>query len=297
MLNMDRREPVHSFRSPERMTTLTCGRFVLDLTRPRIMAIINTTPDSFSGDGLANDLDRALARAEQALAEGAEILDIGGESSRPGSEPVSEQQELDRVMPVLERLANGPVPVSIDTVKPGVMRAALAAGASLINDINGFRAEGAVEAVVRGNAALCVMHMQGEPRTMQADPRYDDVVAEVRDFLHARVDVLRKAGVAEGRILLDPGFGFGKTVAHNLAMLRDIGRFGERGYPLLAGLSRKSLLGVLTGRPMGERTIASVVSALIAVQRGASIVRVHDVAPTRDALKVWEAVVGEQAVV
>lgn len=276
------------------MTTLTCGRFVLDLTRPRIMAIINTTPDSFSGDGLANDLDRALARAEQALAEGAEILDIGGESSRPGSEPVSEQQELDRVMPVLERLADGPVPVSIDTVKPGVMRAALAAGASLINDINGFRAEGAVEAVARGNAALCVMHMQGEPRTMQADPRYDDVVAEVRDFLHARVDVLRKAGVAEGRILLDPGFGFGKTVAHNLAMLREIGRFGERGYPVLAGLSRKSLLGVLTGRPMGERTIASVVSALIAVQRGASIVRVHDVAPTRDALKVWQAVEGRQ---
>lgn len=274
------------------MTTLTCGRFALDLTRPRIMAIINTTPDSFSGDGLANDLDRALARAEQALAEGAEILDIGGESSRPGSEPVSEQQELDRVMPLLEHLVGGPVPVSIDTVKPGVMRAALAAGASMINDINGFRAEGAVEAVAPGNAALCVMHMQGEPRTMQADPRYDDVVSEVRDFLHARVAALRDAGVAGNRILLDPGFGFGKTIEHNLAMLRDIGRFGERGFPVLAGLSRKSLLGVLTGRPMGERTIASVVSALIAVQRGARILRVHDVAPTRDALKVWAAVDG-----
>lgn len=274
------------------MTTLTCGRFALDLTRPRIMAIINTTPDSFSGDGLANDLDRALARAEQALAEGAEILDIGGESSRPGSEPVSEQQELDRVMPLLEHLVGGPVPVSVDTVKPGVMRAALAAGASMINDINGFRAEGAVEAVAPGNAALCVMHMQGEPRTMQADPRYDDVVSEVRDFLHARVAALRDAGVADNRILLDPGFGFGKTIEHNLAMLRDIGRFGERGFPVLAGLSRKSLLGVLTGRPMGERTIASVVSALIAVQRGARILRVHDVAPTRDALKVWTAVEG-----
>ncbi|MBL8442431.1 MAG: dihydropteroate synthase [Zoogloeaceae bacterium] len=274
------------------MTTLTCGRFALDLTRPRIMAIINTTPDSFSGDGLANDLDRALARAEQALAEGAEILDIGGESSRPGSEPVSEQQELDRVMPLLEHLVGGPVPVSIDTVKPGVMRAALAAGASMINDINGFRAEGAVEAVAPGNAALCVMHMQGEPRTMQADPRYDDVVSEVRDFLHARVAVLSDAGVADNRILFDPGFGFGKTIEHNLAMLRDIGRFGERGFPVLAGLSRKSLLGVLTGRPMGERTIASVVSALIAVQRGARILRVHDVAPTRDALKVWAAVEG-----
>lgn len=274
------------------MTTLTCGRFALDLTRPRIMAIINTTPDSFSGDGLANDLDRALAKAEQALAEGAEILDIGGESSRPGSEPVSEQQELDRVMPLLEHVVGGPVPVSIDTVKPGVMRAALAAGASMINDINGFRAEGAVEAVAPGNAALCVMHMQGEPRTMQADPRYDDVVSEVQDFLDARVAALRDAGVAGNRILLDPGFGFGKTIEHNLAMLRDIGRFGERGFPVLAGLSRKSLLGVLTGRPMGERTIASVVSALIAVQRGARILRVHDVAPTRDALKVWAAVEG-----
>lgn len=272
------------------MTTLTCGRFTLDLTRPRIMAIINTTPDSFSGDGLANDLDRALARAEQAVAEGAEILDIGGESSRPGSESVSEQQELDRVMPLLERLAGGSTPISIDTVKPGVMRAVLAAGASLINDINGFRAEGAVEAVAPGQAGLCVMHMQGEPRTMQADPRYADVVSEVRNFLHARVDVLRAAGVSDDRILLDPGFGFGKTIEHNLAMLRDLARFGERGYPVLAGLSRKSLLGVLTGRPMGERTMASVVSALIAVQRGARIVRVHDVGPTRDALKVWEAV-------
>lgn len=272
------------------MTTLTCGRFTLDLTLPRIMAIINTTPDSFSGDGLGLDLERALARAEQALAEGAEILDIGGESSRPGSEPVSEQHELDRVMTLLERLAGGPVPVSIDTVKPAVMRAALAAGASMINDINGFRAEGAVEAVAPGNAALCVMHMQGEPRTMQVDPRYDDVVGEVRDFLHARVDVLRAAGVSRDRILLDPGFGFGKTIEHNLAMLRDIAKFGERGYPILAGLSRKSLLGVLTGRPMGERTIASVVLALIAVQHGARIVRVHDVAPTRDALKVWAAV-------
>lgn len=272
------------------MTTLTCGRFTLDLTRPRIMAIINTTPDSFSGDGLANDLDRALARAEQAVAEGAEILDIGGESSRPGSESVSEQQELDRVMPLLERLAGGSTPISIDTVKPGVMRAVLAAGASLINDINGFRAEGAVEAVAPGQAGLCVMHMQGEPCTMQADPRYADVVSEVRNFLHARVDVLRAAGVSDDRILLDPGFGFGKTIEHNLAMLRDLARFGERGYPVLAGLSRKSLLGVLTGRPMGERTMASVVSALIAVQRGARIVRVHDVGPTRDALKVWEAV-------
>lgn len=272
------------------MKSLACGRFDLDLTRPRIMAIINTTPDSFSGDGLAADLGRALARAEQAVAEGADILDIGGESSRPGSEPVSEQQELDRVMPLLERLAGGSVPISIDTVKPGVMRAALALGATLINDINGFRAEGAVEVVAPSKAALCVMHMQGEPRTMQANPHYVDVVSEVKDFLQARVDVLRVAGVSDDRILLDPGFGFGKSLEHNLAMLRNITRFGELGLPVLAGLSRKSLLGQLTGRSPGERTAASVASALIAVQRGARVVRVHDVAPTLDALKIWAAV-------
>lgn len=272
------------------MAYLECGRFTLDLARPRIMAIINVTVDSFSGDGLGDDLERAVARAEQAVADGAEILDIGGESTRPGSLGVAEEDELARVIPLVERLSGLPVPISVDTMKPAVMRAALAAGAAMVNDVNGFRAEGAVEAVAGSDAALCVMHMQGEPRTMQAAPQYQDVVGEVRAFLDERVQVLRAAGVTPARIVLDPGFGFGKTVDHNLAMLRQLERFGDSGYPVLAGLSRKSLLGVLTGRPPAERVIGSVVSALIAVQHGARIVRVHDVAATRDALKVWEAV-------
>lgn len=277
------------------MAKLECGRYTLDLTRPHIMAIINVTVDSFSGDGLGDDLARAVARAEQAVADGAEILDVGGESTRPGSLGVAEEDELARVIPLVERLSALSVPISVDTMKPAVMRAALAAGASMINDVNGFRAEGAVEAVADSDAALCVMHMQGAPRTMQAAPQYEDVVREVCAFLDERVAVLRDAGVTPGRIVLDPGFGFGKTVAHNLAMLRQLERFGASGYPVLAGLSRKSLLGVLTGRPPAERVVASVVSALIAVQHGARIVRVHDVAATRDALKVLEAVASVEA--
>lgn len=275
------------------MTMLQCGLFELDLGRPRIMAVINLTPDSFSGDGHGHDLGPALAHAEQAIADGADILDIGGESSRPGAEPVGEQEELDRVMPLLERLKDFSLPVSIDTVKPRVMRETLAAGASMINDINAFREPGAPEAVAGSTAALCVMHMLGTPRTMQTDPRYDDVVTEVGDFLERQVARLREVGVASRRIVIDPGFGFGKTVDHNLALLRALERFTATGYPVLAGLSRKSLLGVLTGRPASERVIGSVTSALIAVQRGARIVRVHDVAATRDALKVWEAVAGQ----
>ncbi|MFN3984347.1 MAG: dihydropteroate synthase [Rhodocyclaceae bacterium] len=275
------------------MTMLQCGLFELDLGRPRIMAVINLTPDSFSGDGHGHDLGPALAHAEQAIADGADILDIGGESSRPGAEPVGEQEELDRVMPLLERLKDFSLPVSIDTVKPRVMRETLAAGASMINDINAFREPGAPEAVAGSTAALCVMHMLGTPRTMQTDPRYDDVVTEVGDFLERQVARLREVGVASRRIVIDPGFGFGKTVDHNLALLRALERLTATGYPVLAGLSRKSLLGVLTGRPASERVIGSVTSALIAVQRGARIVRVHDVAATRDALKVWEAVAGQ----
>lgn len=274
---------------------LTCGRFDLDLSRPRIMAIINLTPDSFTGDGLGNDLDRALARAQRALDDGADLLDIGGESSRPGAEPVSEQEEIDRVMPLVERLAKWPVPVSVDTVKPGVMRAALAAGADLINDINAFRAEGALEAVGPGRAALCVMHMRGQPRTMQSEPRYDDVVAEVGGFLMERARALVEAGVMAGRIILDPGFGFGKTLAHNLELLRSLDRLVASGYPVLAGLSRKSMLGAITGRAVDQRAPASVAAALLAVQAGARVVRVHDVAATRDALAVWEAVRGTVA--
>lgn len=272
------------------MAVLKCGRFDLDLERPRIMAIINTTPDSFSGDGLGHDLDAALRRCESAVAAGAHMLDIGGESTRPGSESVSEQEELDRVIPLVERLAGWPVPVSIDTVKPVVMRASLAAGASLINDINGFRAPGAIEAVRDSDAALCVMHMQGEPRSMQAAPHYDDVVGEVIEFLNNQVRALEAQGVAKARILLDPGFGFGKTLEHNLALMRALDRFLETGYPLLIGVSRKSMLGAITGRGVEERATASVAAALVAIERGARIVRVHDVAATRDAVAVWEAV-------
>lgn len=274
------------------MHVLKCGRFRIELDRPRIMAIINVTPDSFSGDGLGHDVDAALRRAEAAAEAGADFLDLGGESTRPGSDPVSEQEELDRVIPLVERLGAWSLPLSIDTVKPAVMQAALAAGASLINDINAFRAPGAVEAVRPGDAALCVMHMRGAPREMQREPRYEDVVGEVGAFLDERTAVLEAAGVASDRILVDPGFGFGKTLEHNLALFRAIERFAAGPYPVLIGVSRKSMLGAITGRAVGERTAASVAAALMAVERGARIVRVHDVSATRDALKVWNAVTG-----
>lgn len=272
------------------MTLLHCGRFQIDLSQPKVMAIINLTDDSFSGDGLHGDVSAALARAERALEEGADMLDIGAESSRPGSAPVPEAQELERVVRFVERARDWQVPLSIDTLKPAVMRAALEAGADMINDINAFRAPGAVEAVAASAAGLCVMHMQGEPRTMQADPRYEDVVAEVSAFLDERVAALQAAGVAPERIVLDPGFGFGKRTVHNFTLLRELARFGEGGLPVLAGMSRKSMLGAVTGREVDARMAASVAAALIAVQRGAAIVRVHDVAPTIDALKVWQAV-------
>lgn len=269
---------------------LQCGRFQLDLSRPRIMAIVNVTTDSFSGDGHGSRLDQALAHADRAIEEGADLLDIGGESTRPGADAVPLQQELDRVIPLLERLRDCPVPLSVDTLKPAVMREAIAAGAAMINDVNAFRAEGAVAAVAASGAALCVMHMQGEPRTMQHNPSYADVEAEVRAFLDERVATLQAAGVARARLLLDPGFGFGKSVAHNYTLLAGLGRLAGGGLPLLAGLSRKSMLGAVTGRPAGQRVAASVAAALVAVQRGAAIVRVHDVAATADMLKVWEAV-------
>lgn len=269
---------------------LQCGRFQLDLSRPRIMAIVNVTTDSFSGDGHGSRLDQALAHADRAIEEGADLLDIGGESTRPGADAVPLQQELDHVIPLVERLRDCPVPLSVDTLKPVVMREAIAAGAAMINDVNAFRAEGAVAAVAASGAALCVMHMQGEPRTMQHNPSYADVEAEVRAFLDERVATLQAAGVARARLLLDPGFGFGKSVAHNYTLLAGLGRLAEGGLPLLAGLSRKSMLGAVTGRPAGQRVAASVAAALVAVQRGAAIVRVHDVAATADMLKVWEAV-------
>ncbi|MDX9698101.1 MAG: dihydropteroate synthase [Rhodocyclaceae bacterium] len=254
------------------------------------MAIVNVTTDSFSGDGHGSRLDQALAHADRAIEEGADLLDIGGESTRPGADAVPLQQELDHVIPLVERLRDCPVPLSVDTLKPAVMREAIAAGAAMINDVNAFRAEGAVAAVAASGAALCVMHMQGEPRTMQHNPSYADVEAEVRAFLDERVATLQAAGVVRARLLLDPGFGFGKSVAHNYTLLAGLGRLAEGGLPLLAGLSRKSMLGAVTGRPAGQRVAASVAAALVAVQRGAAIVRVHDVAATADMLKVWEAV-------
>lgn len=253
------------------------------------MAVLNVTPDSFSGDGLVGRLDKALRQAEAAVEAGADILDVGGESSRPGAAPVSAQEELDRVLPLVERLADWAVPVSVDTVKPQVMQAAIRAGAAMINDIAGFRAEGAIEAVVGSDAALCVMHMRGEPRTMQSAPQYTDVGGEVAEFLLERAAVLRAAGVDGSRVVLDPGFGFGKTLEHNLALLATLPRLAAQGYPVLAGLSRKSMLGAITGRAVDERVTASAAAALLAAERGAAIVRVHDVAETRDALAVLRA--------
>jgi dihydropteroate synthase len=269
---------------------LRCGRHTLDLSRPRIMGVVNVTPDSFSDGGRHMDAGAALAHAERLIEEGADLLDVGGESSRPGAQGVSADEELRRILPLLKALRDAPVPVAVDTVKPEVMRAAIAEGASMINDINALRAPGALAAVTSAEVGVCLMHMQGEPRSMQADPKYEDVVAEVKAFLAASAARIEAAGVRRERIVLDPGFGFGKKVHHNLQLLRELEALRALGYPLLAGLSRKHTLGVLTGRPVTERVVASVAAALVAVRHGALIVRVHDVAATRDALAVWNAV-------
>ena len=268
-----------------------CGRFELALSRPLVMGIVNVTPDSFSDGGQHARLDSAVAHAQRLVAEGADMLDIGGESTRPGSASVPEDEELRRVVPLIEALVGLKVPLSVDTCKPGVMRAALHAGADMINDIMALQAEGAL-AVAQANPAsgLCIMHMQGEPRTMQQAPVYDDVVEDVAAFLRTRISVLRSAGIDPRRIVLDPGFGFGKTVEQNYRLLRELPRFGEIGLPILAGMSRKSMIGALTGRQPADRVAGSVAAALASVARGASIVRVHDVAQTVDALKVWHAV-------
>ncbi len=264
---------------------------MLDLTRPRIMGILNVTPDSFSDGGRFDRLDAALRHAEAMCAAGADIIDIGGESTRPGAAPVSEAEELERVIPVIEAIRRDlEVPISIDTSKPAVMRAAVAAGATLINDVNALRAPGALEAAVEAGVPVCLMHMQGEPRTMQQAPHYDDVVAEVRDFLLARAEACVAAGIPRHAILLDPGFGFGKTLAHNLALLRELPALTATGYPVLVGISRKSMLGRLTGREVDQRLAAGLAAAVLALEGGARILRVHDVPETRDALRVWEAV-------
>ncbi|MHB1428378.1 MAG: dihydropteroate synthase [Rhodocyclaceae bacterium] len=275
------------------MTTLHCGRYRLSLSvadRPLIMGIVNLTPDSFSGDGVGGDARAAIAHAEAQRAAGADILDLGAESSRPGAAPVPTEEEIDRLLPVLQAVRDWGLPVSVDTTKPEVMRMAIAEGAALINDIAALRTPGALEAVAGSEVGICLMHMQGEPRTMQANPRYEDVVEEVHAFLTARLIACQAAGIAKERLLVDPGFGFGKTVEHNYMLLRELRRFTELGVPVLAGLSRKSMLGAVTGRLNGAaRMPASVAAAVLAVERGARIVRVHDVAATRDALAVWAA--------
>ncbi|HKY01431.1 MAG TPA: dihydropteroate synthase [Burkholderiales bacterium] len=269
---------------------LRCGPFQLSLARPLIMGIVNVTPDSFSDGGRFCDPARAIEHARRLVEEGADILDIGGESSRPGAATVSIDQELTRVLPVLEGLRGIGVPISVDTVKPEVMRAAIGAGAAVINDISALSAPGALEAIATSDVAVCLMHMQGEPRSMQTDPSYGDVVAEVQDYLLGRMNTVLAAGIAKERLILDPGFGFGKNLQHNLALLRALPQFTRLGPPLLIGWSRKSSLGTITGRPAQERMPASLAAALLCAQRGAKILRVHDVAATRDVVAVWEAV-------
>ncbi len=254
------------------------------------MGILNVTPDSFSDGGRFQALEAAVSHAEQMIADGVDIIDIGGESSRPGVEGLSLEEELRRVMPVLYALRDCGKPLSIDTYKPEVMREALAADADMINDINGFRAPGAVEVVAEFDCALCIMHMQGEPQHMQRDPQYQDVVDEVAAFLRERAQAVEAAGVARTRLAIDPGFGFGKTLEHNVALLRNMGSMqSEAGLPLLAGISRKSMLGGITGKPVEDRLAGSLAAALAAAAQGVKIVRVHDVAETLDALAVWRA--------
>lgn len=250
------------------------------------MGIVNVTDDSFSDGGRFRDPSRAIARALEMRDEGADLVDVGGESTRPGAEPVPAREELARVVPVIEALAREGLAVSVDTLKPEVMRAAIAAGCAVVNDVNGFRAPGAIEAVARADVGLVAMHMQGTPRTMQQSPHYDDVVAEVGAFLRDRARALEGAGVARERIALDPGFGFGKSLEHNRALFRALPALSAIGYPILVGLSRKRTIGDITGREAGARTAGSVAAALLAAQNGAAIVRVHDVRETVDAMNV-----------
>ncbi|SFK80052.1 dihydropteroate synthase [Lysobacter sp. cf310] len=274
---------------------LDCNGRALKLDRPRVMGIVNVTPDSFSDGGAHDSADAAVAHGLRLAQEGADVLDIGGESTRPGADEVTVEEELRRVIPVIERLARDThLPISVDTSKPEVMRAAVAAGAGLINDVYALRREGALDAAAALGVPVVLMHMQGEPRSMQAAPEYDDVVAEVHRFLAERIFAAEMAGIAKKKIVVDPGFGFGKTLAHNLTLLAQLERYAELGVPVLAGLSRKKSIGELTGRESArERVHGSVAAHLIAAQRGARLLRVHDVAATVDALKVWEAVAAQ----
>ena len=271
---------------------LDCAGRVLRLDRPRVMGIVNATPDSFSDGGAHDNVEAAVAHALKLVEEGADLLDIGGESTRPGADEVPIEEELRRVIPVIERLAKqASLPISIDTSKPEVMRAAIAAGAGMINDVHALRREGALEAAASLGVPVVLMHMLGEPRSMQDAPDYDDVVGDVHRFLAERLFAAEMSGIAKKNLIVDPGFGFGKNTRHNLALLAQLQRFTELGVPVLAGLSRKRSIGEITGREAARDRIAGSVAAhLIAAQRGAMILRVHDVAATVDALKVWSAV-------
>lgn len=276
--------------------SLDCAGRVLKLDVPRIMGIVNVTPDSFSDGGAHGSTEAAVAHGLRLAEEGAHLLDVGGESTRPGAGEVPVEEELRRVIPVIERLAaETSLPISVDTSKPEVMRAAVAAGAGLVNDVFALRREGALEAAAAAGVPVVLMHMQGEPRSMQDAPDYDDLVGEVHRFLAERIFACEMAGIPRKSIVLDPGYGFGKTTAHNLLLLRQQSRLLDLGLPLLAGLSRKRSLGEITGREVGERVHASVAAAVLAAEYGARILRVHDVAATVDAIKVWAAVAAQPA--
>ena len=269
---------------------LVCRDTVLDLAEPVVMGILNVTPDSFSDGGRHGDIDAAVEWGLAMATQGAAIIDVGGESTRPGAAPVDVEEELARVVPVIERLARrSGVPISVDTTKPEVMRAAVAAGACLINDVRALQAPGALAAAAETGAGVCLMHMRGEPRTMQTDPHYRSVVEDVRDDLRGRIAACEAAGIPRERICVDPGIGFGKRPEHNLALLAALDRLADPGIPVLVGVSRKSLLGIITGRPTGERLAGSVALAALSVMRGAAIIRAHDVAATVDAVKVASA--------
>lgn len=269
------------------MPEFFCGRFVFPLTQPLVMGIVNVTPDSFSDGGHFFSAERAIEHALQLQLDGAQILDIGGESTRPGSVSVGAEEEIARVIPVLEGLQAAGVALSVDTMKPEVMAAALSAGADMINDIRGLEAPGALQVVAAANCGLCLMHMRGMPQTMQVDPVYAEVVAEVTGYLRQRLAAVAAAGIDRRRMLIDPGFGFGKTLAHNQALFKNLGEMADVA-PVMAGVSRKSFLGALTGRDTQHRLVPSVIAALLAVQQGASVVRVHDVRETVEALRLWQ---------
>jgi len=275
-------------------TTWRCGRFLFDFSkrkRPIVMGILNATPDSFSDGGQFRTPTDAIAHAERMIANGVDLIDIGGESTRPGAEPVSLQEELDRVLPVIEALKDCGVALSIDTYKAETMRQALKAGVDCVNDIWALRQDSAVDAVLESkDCGIVLMHMQRDPLTMQLNPEYQDVIAQVMEFLNERAGLLRTQGIDANRIAIDPGFGFGKSLEHNLSMLTNFGEFSKLGYSVLAGISRKSMLGKITGKETHERVASSVAAAIMAADRGARIVRVHDVPETVDALKLWEAI-------